>query len=237
MTESRSLWGLRVLAVLLALLAWFVVSGEKREPSSEKLMASGVRYDLPEGFLLLERAEEVEVGVRGPVSKLRNLAPFQVDVFVKVPAQEGTVQVPLGPDQVALPSGLEVVSIEPNVLQLVLDRQESTLVAVVPEIVGEPAAGAVVDDARAIPNRVMVRGPASRVKELESVGTTPVDLTGHALDFDEDVAVLPPDRMITIVEPRFVKVTVEMSIPHAGGEDDESGEEQAGADGVSGPAE
>lgn len=231
MSEAGSLWGLRVLALLLALLAWFVVSGEKREPSSEKLMDSSVRYDLPDGFLLLERAEAVEVGVRGPVSKLRNLAPFQVDVFVKVPAQEGTVQLPLGPEQVALPGGLEVVSIEPNVLQLVLDREETNLVAVRPEIVGEPAAGAVVDDARAIPNRVMVRGPASRVRELEAVGTTPVDLTGHALDFEEDVAVLPPDRMITIVEPRFVKVTVEMSIPQTGAE----GDEDPAVDGVTSP--
>jgi YbbR domain-containing protein len=234
MTDSRSLWSLRVLALLLALLAWFVVSGEKREPSSEKLMASSVRYDLPEGFLLLERAEEVEVGVRGPVSKLRNLAPFQVDVFVKVPAQEGTVQIPLGPEQVALPSGLEVVSIEPNVLQLVLDREETNLVAVKPEIVGEPAAGAVIDDARAIPNRVTVRGPASRVRLLEAVGTTPVDLTGHALDFEEDVAVLPPDRMISIVEPRFVKVTVELSIPRARGADEGEGPASDGATGPEG---
>jgi hypothetical protein len=63
------------------------------------------------------------------------------------------------------------------------------------------------------------------------VGTTPVDLTGHALDFEEDVAVLPPDRMITIVEPRFVKITVEMSIPRAGGEDEppaEAGAEPGG---------
>jgi hypothetical protein len=67
---------------------------------------------------------------------------------------------------------------------------------------------------------------------LEAVGTTPVDLTGHALDFEEDVAVLPPDRMISIVEPRFVKVTVELSIPRAGGTDEEEG---PAADGATGP--
>lgn len=217
--HARGLWGLRLLALGLALLAWFVVSGEKREPASQKAVDTGVRYDLPDGFLLLERVEMATVGVRGPVSRLRSLAPFQVDVFVNVPAVEGTIQVPLGPDHVALPPGLELVSIEPNVIELTLDREQTELVEVLPRLAGEPAAGAVVVSARVVPNQALVRGPASRVRELESVSTTPVQLTTHALDFEEDAVVLPPDRMITIVEPRVVKVAVELEIPGAEGDD------------------
>ncbi|MGH9465182.1 MAG: CdaR family protein [Thermoanaerobaculia bacterium] len=211
----RGPWGLRLLALGLALLAWFVVSGEKREPSSQRVVDTGVRYGVPDGYLLLERVETATVGVRGPMSRLRNLAPFQVDVFIKVPSVEGTVQVPLGADHVALPSGLELVSIEPNVIELTLDREQTEIVEVIPKLSGEPAAGAVVRGARVIPNQALVRGPASRVRDLESVSTTPVDLTSHALDFEEDVVVLPPDRMITIVEPRVVKVEVELEIPGA----------------------
>ncbi len=206
------LWGLRLLALALASLAWFTVSGEKREPTSQKVVATAVRYDVPQGLLLLERVEMVEVGVRGPVSRLRSLTPFQVDVFVEVPADEGTLQVPLGPDQVALPSGLQLVSIEPNVIGLTLDREQSEMVEVLPALAGEPAAGAVVSQVRAIPSQVLVRGPASRLRDLERVGTTPVSLSGHALPFEEDAAVLPPDRLVTIVEPRIVKVAVELEI-------------------------
>ncbi len=212
---SRGLWRLRLLALALALLAWFVVSGEKREPTSQKIVDAGVRYRLPEGFLLLERVEAATVGVRGPVSRLRNLAPFQVDVFVEVPAVEGSLQVPLGPEHVALPSGLELVSIEPNVIELTLDREQTEIVEVVPKLSGEPAAGAVVRGARVVPNQALVRGPASRVRVLDFVSTTPVNLTAHALDFEEDALVLPPDAMVTIVEPRVVKVAVTLALPGA----------------------
>lgn len=217
MNESgRGLWGLRLLALGLAALAWFVVSGEKREPSSQKVIETGVRYDVPDGFLLLERVETVAVEVSGAVSRLRTLAPFQVDVFVEVPAQEGTVRLPVGPEQVALPSGLDLVSIQPNVIELTLDREQTEIVEVVPDLEGEPAAGAVVVSARVVPNQALVRGPASRIRDLESVSTIPINLATHALDFEEDVVVLPPDRMITIVEPRIVRVTIELEIP--GGE-------------------
>ncbi len=211
---SRGLWGLRLLALGLAVLAWFVVSGEKREPSSQKIVETGVRYDVPEGFLLLERVETATVGVRGPLSRLRTLAPFQVDVFIEIPAAEGTIQVPLGPDHVALPPGLELVAIEPNVIELTLDREQTEIVEVIPRLRGEPAAGAVVRTARVVPNQALVRGPASRVRDLDSVSTTPIDLTTHALDFEENAVVLPPDG-ITIVEPRIVKVAVELEIPGA----------------------
>jgi YbbR domain-containing protein len=213
--DARGLWGLRLLALGLALLAWFVVSGEKREPASQKVVETSVRYDVPEGYLLLDRVERATVGVRGPVSRLRNLTPLQVDVFVEVPPEEGTIQVPLGPDHVALPSGLELVSVEPNVIELTLDREQTEVVEVVPALAGEPAAGAVVREARVVPNQALVRGPASRVRDLVSVTTTPVSLTAHALDFEEEAVVLPPDRMITVVEPRIVRVAVELEIPGA----------------------
>jgi hypothetical protein len=60
-TESRSLWGLRLLALALAGLAWFIFSGEKREPQSEKVVEAAVRYDAPRNFLLLERVETVRI--------------------------------------------------------------------------------------------------------------------------------------------------------------------------------
>ena len=35
MSERRSLWGLRLLAVALAVLAWFLATAERRESQSE----------------------------------------------------------------------------------------------------------------------------------------------------------------------------------------------------------
>lgn len=80
---------------------------------------------------------------------------------------------------------------------------------------GEPAAGAKVRMAEVIPPRILVRGPESMLDTIGSLFTTPVDLTGHALDFQEQAAVLPPDPLVNIVQPVVVSVRILMEIPGA----------------------
>jgi len=48
--------------------------------------------------------------------------------------------------------------------------------------------------------------------------TTPIDLTGHALDFKEQVAVVSPDPLVKVVQPSVVTVQVPLKVPQAGGE-------------------
>jgi YbbR domain-containing protein len=223
MSEARSLWGLRLLALALAGLAWFLFSGEKREPLSEKIVDAAVRYDPPDNYLLLERVENVRVSARGPLSKIRSLtAPF-VDVFVTLPEREGVQQIALGEDQVILPEGLELISVEPNVIQVTLDQLGTRFVPVVATFVGEPAAGARVLGSRVVPNSVLVAGPASRIAALDHVTTLPIDLSGHARDFQREVAVRPPEPLISIQEQPTVSVIVQLEIPNiapANGQDE-----------------
>ena len=219
MSESRSLWGLRLLALGLACLAWFVFSGEKREPVSEKAVEAAVRYDTPEDYWLLERAETVTVTARGSLSAVRSLTAPLVDVFVALPREEGVQQIALGEDHVILPAGLELVSVEPNVITVRLDPHATRVVRVQPTFEGEPAAGARVLEWNVIPNRVLVAGPASRINALDNVTTLPVDLGGHARDFEQEVAVRP-EPLITIQEQPTVSVEVQLEIPNLEPADD-----------------
>lgn len=214
MSESKNTWGLRLLAVALAVTAWFVFSIEKREQLNEKVIAATLRYDNFPGLIVVERLETVRVGVRGTESKLRTLNPFAVDVFVELSNPgKGVFEVGLTADNVFLPEDLEVVSIEPNIIQLKLDREASDLLPVLARLEGEPAAGAKVQHAEVIPSNVLVRGPEDVVHSIGTLSTTPVNLTGHALNFQEQAAVLPPDPLITVVQPAVVNVRVRMEIP------------------------
>jgi len=214
LSEARNTWGLRLLAVALAVTAWFVFTVEKRERLSEKVIEATVRYENFTGLIVVERLETVRVGVRGTVSRLRGLNPFAVDVFVELSnPDKGVFEVPLTPDNVFLPPNLEVVSIDPNIIQLKLDREAAELLPVLPRLEGEPAAGAKVQHAEVVPPNVLVRGPEDIVRSIGTLATTPVYLTGHALDFQERAAVLPPDPLVTVVQPAIVNVRVRMEIP------------------------
>jgi len=213
-SERTRLWLLRLLALAIAVVTWFFVAIDEREQLSEKVVEAAITYNTPRGSVLLEPAQTVQVRLRGRTSKIRNLNPFLVDVLVQLPPdRRGAFTVVLGPENVVAPSDVEIVSIAPNQLQLRLDREVTVMVPVRPQLVGEPAAGAVVQGVQVVPDKVMVSGPETRLRGIRSVTTSPVSLNGHALDFEETAAVLAPDPLIKVLEPAVVTVRVPMEPP------------------------
>lgn len=216
MTEERNLWGIRILSLALAILIWFFVSVEKREPQSDRVVDANVTYKTAPGFVILDPVQTIQVRIRGTQTQLRGVNPFLVDALVELPAaQVGAQEVVLGSEHLTLPAGIEVVSIEPNVLRLTLDREVSDLLPVQARLEGEPAAGAIARTPEVLPPEVLVRGPETRLRAIGSLTTTPVDLTGHALDFDERAAVVSPDPLVKVVDPLLVTVRIPMELPPA----------------------
>ena len=102
--------------------------------------------------MILDPVPSVNVRLRGSSKLIRQLNPYQVDVQVELAQTEpGTVSVNLGPENVLMPEGLEVVSIEPNTIRVELEREITQRVPVVPHLVGEPAAGVGRRRARGLP--------------------------------------------------------------------------------------
>jgi YbbR domain-containing protein len=210
-TDSKSLWVLRVVALALAVALWFFLSWEKRERQSERVVQASVTFDTAEGYTVLDPVREVEVRLRGGSRRVRSLNPFLVNVLVEVP-EDTDAPVTLGPDNVYAPEGVEVVSLEPNQIQVTLDREITRSLPVRVELTGEPAAGATVGDPSALPSTVNVRGPQTRLESVRFLSTRPVSLDGHAQPFTETVSIVSPDSLAR-VEPSLVEVRVPMSPP------------------------
>ncbi len=220
MSRLWSTWGLRMLALALAILAWFIFSVGQRERTGETTVEPFVTYRPPEDFMILEPPDRVRVRLSGPERSLAGLNPFQVSVVVELrDAELGRQEVALTSDNVVLPPGLTVVSIDPNVLALQLDRVISDLKPIDVALIGEPAAGAIAQEPSVFPLVAVVTGPESKVRALEALTTTPISLDGHALDFTARAAVISPDPLIRVVEPSMVDVDVRLDIPGAPGED------------------
>jgi YbbR domain-containing protein len=217
MNETWRTWGLRLLALGIAIGFWFSVSFQDREALSERLVEASVSYNRPRGFIVLNQVHSVNVRLRGSARLIRQLNPYQVNVQVELAQpQPGTVNVNLGPENVLMPDGLEVMSLEPNTIRVELEREVSQRLPVVPHLVGEPAAGSIADEPEVFPNQVLVTGPESLLAKVQSLSTRPLNLDGHALTFEETVSVVPPDPLIQIVQPSKVSVRVPLHQPGAG---------------------
>lgn len=212
--ERRQLWGLRALALVLAVALWFVLSYEQREVRSEKQVDASVSYVRPESVVILDQVQQAEVLLSGPQDEVGRVSASDVSVQVDLRGSPiGAVTVNLGPDNVRLPPGLRVERVRPNTLQLTLDRQITIRLPVEPEIVGEPAAGATVGEPTVTPAEVAVTGPESQLATLEAVQTAPVSLDGHAIAFEEMVPIVLPDILaIREIEPPRVRVSIPLRV-------------------------
>lgn len=216
MSERARAWGLRLLALAIAAAIWYSVSLQGRETLTERVVEASVSYNRPRGFMILDPVPTVNVRLRGSSKKVRMLNPYQVNVQVEITqSQKGTLSVNLGPDDVQVPEGFEVVSIDPNTIRVELDREVTQRLPVRPQLVGEPAAGAVPGEPEVLPNQVLVTGPESLISKYDGLNTRPISLDGHALTFEETIAVIPPDPLIQVVQPSKVTVRVPLGQPGA----------------------
>jgi YbbR domain-containing protein len=207
--EWARTWGLRLLALAIALGIWFNASVEDRLVSSEKVIEAGIAYNRPSGFILVNSVQNVNVHLKGSKKAIRQLNPYMVQVQVELSQRQvGPATVSLSPENVLAPDGLEVVSIEPPTIQVDLEREVTQRLPVVPKLVGKPAAGTAAGEPEVFPNQVLVSGPEPMLARTDSLSTVPLSLDGHALTFDESVAVVPPDPLIQIGQPSKVTVRV-----------------------------
>ena len=214
MSERKTLWALRFLAVALAILAWAFISLD-RERQGERAVVATVQYSLPDNLVLLDPVETVNVRLSGPESSFSNLNPFQVFVVVDLTDEtEGATEVRLTPTDIIRPGGLQVVSIEPNFLTLDLDSISSEMKPVIARLAGEPSAGAVAGIPSVTPESVLVSGPTSVLRRIATIDTRPVNLTGHAITFEKQALVMSPDPLITVIQPAVVIVRVPLEIPN-----------------------
>jgi len=213
MSETARTWGLRLLALGIAIGIWFNASLQDRLVSSERLVEASVSYNRPRGFVIVNPVPTVTVRLSGSKKAIRKLNPFMVGVTVELSQrQEGAATVNLGPENVTAPDGLDVVAIEPSTIQVELDREITQRLPVTAKLTGEPAAGATVLEPEIFPNQVLVTGPASLVSRTDHLSTFPISLDGRAITFELTVPVVSPDPLIQIVQPTQVNVKVPMTM-------------------------
>jgi YbbR domain-containing protein len=214
--EWMRTWGLRLLALSIAIGIWFNASVEDRLVSSEKVVEATIVYNRPNGFVLLNPVQNVNVRVNGSKKAIRQLSPYMVNVSVDLgQRQTGIATVSLTAESVLLPDGLEVVSLEPNTIRVDLEKEVSQRLPVVAKLTGRAVAGATVGKPEVLPNQIFVIGPEPMLTRLDSLSTRAVNLDGHGSTFEEtNVTVVLPDPMIQIIPPpSTVTVTVPIQPP------------------------
>jgi len=217
--EIPSLWPLRAIALAIALLLWLFSSLLPRLANlSEKEVAVSLSYAVTPDNMIADtsrRPSEVTVRIRGTEDVIGPVGNESIRVTVPLPEriEPGiATEVFLSPENAVAPEGVEIISFSPASVMVLIDELDQVAVDIVPQFSGEPGAGLTLADVRATarPSRVLLSGPRSTVDGLTSVSTQPIDLSGRAIDFSEQVGFDLDDYANVSARPDLVTIDVKL---------------------------
>ncbi len=202
--------GLKLLSVGLAFLLWLTVLGEQKAEVvlNVPLEVGGV----PKGMMVIsEPVDYVAVKVRGLKSVVMGLAPNEIHLGRALRRlQQGENILTLSSAEVEVPRGVEVLSISPSRLKILVEPVEERRLEVIPELRGKPAPGFALGKVTVTPPRVRVEGPRVEVRRLLRAYTLPIDIEGRKADVAVDAVVEPFGKRVRIIEGESVTVHVEI---------------------------
>lgn len=202
--------GLKVMAVLLASALWFTVAGEH---DVERTMR--VPLDFQNKPLAMEIVGDpptmVDVRVLGSSAVLNRMDPGEVVAVLDLStARAGSRLFDMRGENVRSPYGVEVLQVTPSTISLELEPSAKRTLKVVPAIEGEPAPGFAIGQVSATPAEVEVIGPESHIRDLTSVSTEPVLVTGARENLEDQVTIGVSDAAVRLTAAQTATVQVQV---------------------------
>ena len=148
-------------------------------------------------------------GVRGAAGLIAQLEPGQVVATLDLTAARPGVRVfPLTSEQISVPLGVEVLSVDPTTVSLTLEKGVSVQVPLKPTVDGQPAPGYDLGEMTWTPKTVEVVGPESRLKDRPSAITERISIEGATSTITDTVNIGVSDSAFRLRQPQSAQVTV-----------------------------
>lgn len=204
--------GLKIAALLLACVVWFIVSGPRREQTRQRMVTASLSLvGLPEDLVITtDVPSSVAVRVEGRISDLRSLASqsLEASADLSLISKPGDVVVTLRPQHINVPEDIEVMDIVPNKVRFTIEKVGQSAVIIRPFLTGEPPDGYLIGQAVADPDQALIEGPMSQILKLTEVATERIIMTGRTATFVQSVPVVSDSPLVRIKHPQRTQVTV-----------------------------
>jgi len=192
--------GLQLLAVFIALVLWMQVHGQGTVSISMDvpLQVEGLRPDLA---IINNLPDHVRVTISGLQARLNTLQPADIRVPLNVAHMDkpGVVKQALEIEDIRLPAGLTATKLQPDRLQVQLDRVVQRMISIKPHVEAPKGWQAVNLSVR--PAQVKLAGPEVWMGALSEVATTLAHPEAKAGRFKFSVNVESPSgKAIRVVD-------------------------------------
>ena len=194
--------GMQILAVVIAVALWAQVHGQGTGSISMDvpLQVEGLRPDIA---IVNNLPDHLRVTVSGLQARLNELSPSEIRVPLDVShmTKPGVVDQALEISAIRVPAGLTVTKLQPDHLQVQLDRVVQRKITVKPSV--DVPQGWEARDLSVDPPQVVLEGPEVWLDAMLDVDATLVHLQPEAGPFHYQVGVdSPSGKSIRVVDPQ-----------------------------------
>lgn len=200
---------LKIVSLLIALALWWAVAHD--QPAEIALSVPIEFYNTPEHLeISSERIQRAEIRVQGPTRILREMTNADLDAVIDLTgAHVGERTFDLTPKQIRhVPHNVHILQVVPSQIRLELDRSASKLVDVTPRVIGSFASGYRLGQVDVNPSKITIVGPQSRLNNIDSAITDPVDATGLVGRGTFTTQAYVGDPLVQLLNPEPIHVTV-----------------------------
>jgi YbbR domain-containing protein len=204
-------WRLKLLSLAITAVLWLLVTSQN-EPVSAHMNVQ-LNFVRPESLEISNDPPKfVDVAVTGSRRKLDNLSPLDLVATIDLTDQRAGERVIRLSDkaQLSLPQGLRIDRFVPAAIPIRLEAITDRAIPVDPKVEGQIAEGYEIYSITPSQNTVVVRGPVSKINQLDKAPTETVWLSGQKETFTAtNVAIDIRDPKIDLLS-QAVNIRVEI---------------------------
>lgn len=221
--DGRSLWSsigkwlhgavfengaLKLVALALSITLFVVVNTSRDAVIG---VTVGVSYTMPADRVMVEPpVDQVRVAIKGSWRRIKRFDEREIG-RIYVDLRDVTAsEYRFSEEQVRLPSGLHLLSIQPPSIPLSFEPLIEKTVRVSVATIGNPRKGYKLSRVEPRPSQITVRGAQNEIENLDTVETRKLDITGRQNDFSLSLPLIPPKPapVIQLLDTRSVEVAV-----------------------------
>ena len=202
--------GTKIVSVIVAVLLWGIVLGSRNVEVTKEIPLEIITP--PDIVTSNEIPDKIAFRLAGPKAFLRSILdrreePIRVNLLG---AKPNLVTYRFFSDNIRLPIGVKVLSINPTAILVKLEYLKRRDVPVRVELRGNPPDGYRIIRAEIKPEIVRIKGPESKVDALTQVSTIPIDVSNLKQSREKEVA-LDLARYGVQLDGELPKVSIEMA--------------------------
>ena len=205
--------GLKITALVLAVLVWAAVTGRERADSEKTLRIPVELTNVSESIEVRSvKPEEVSISLHGASQIINGISQqnLKISIDLKDTIKSGRINF-YAEDHLKIPKGVHILSVHPKMIEINVEEFVIKEIPVKIHFIGRLKSGLTLKEARVTPEKVTIIGFRPQIAEIDTISTEPLNLATIENSINLVVALKKTGSILRFQAQKEVEVTLDIT--------------------------